>query len=147
MNTDIYTYFTKATGVSELLYSAEEWMKIRLVLETAGPVSVGTRESVTPVLSGKGILLESDGEPIEFTIPKGNRLFIASESVNRVKVIIEPIPWLEQLLYQVESGFSGLKGVLGAALRGGGRKSSAPQTPGSDCPPAPTIPNIWKGRK
>lgn len=147
MNTDIYTYFTKPTGESELLYSAESWVKIELALETAGPVSVGTRESVVPVLSGKGILLESDGEPIEFVMPRGNRLFIASESINRVKVIIEPIPWFEQLLMQIEQGFGGLKGILSAVLR---RSSSSRQSFKEEdlsCPPPPRIPSIWKGRK
>lgn len=118
MKTDIFTYFTEATGASALLYSAEDWVRIELALETAGPVAVSTRESVTPVLSGKGILLEPDGEPIKFVMPRGNRLFIAAESINRVKVIIEPIPWLQQLLSQVEGGFTGLKGVMAAALRG-----------------------------
>ncbi len=127
MKTDIYTYFTVPTGITELLYSAESWMRVELVLETAGPVAVSTRDSVTPVLSGKGILLEPDGEPIEFIMPKGNRLFIAAESFNRVKVIIEPIPWLEQILFQVEEGFGGLKGIMGALSRG--RKAAAPPQP------------------
>jgi hypothetical protein len=117
MHTDIYTYFTRSTGENELLYSAEMWVKMTLVLETAGPVAVGTRESVIPVLSGKGILLDPDGEPAVFSIPKGDRIFISAESINRVQVFIEPIPWLEQILYQVESGFGGLKGLLAHALR------------------------------
>jgi len=117
MNTDIYTYFTLPTGQNELLYSAEAWVKISLVLETAGPVAVSTRESVIPVLSGKGILLDPSGVPSVFSIPKGNRVFISSESVNRVKVFVEPIPWLEQILFHVENGFSGLKGILAHALR------------------------------
>jgi len=117
MNTDIYTYFTRSTGENELLYSAEAWVRITLVLETAGPVAVSTRESVIPVLSGKGILLDPSRIPSVFTIPRGNRIFISAESINRVKVFIEPIPWLEQILYQVESGFGGLKGILAHAMR------------------------------
>lgn len=116
-HTDIYTYFTVPDGTSHLLYTAEEWMRIELALETAGPVSVSTRQEVVPVLSGKGVLLEPDGEPLEFIMPRGDRLFIAAESINRVKVIIEPIPWLEKILMQMESGFTGLRGVVGAFFR------------------------------
>lgn len=103
--TDIYTRFTQVTGRSELFYSAEKWVRIRLLLETAGPVSVSTRQDITPVLSGKGILLQT-GEYVEFTLARGDRLFIAASSVNRVQVIIEPFPWLESLLLT-------LKGILG----------------------------------
>jgi hypothetical protein len=93
--TDIYTHFTTVGGTN-LLYSADSWVKITLELKTAGPVSVGTSAAIAPVLSGKGILLDTDRE---FTrvLPKGSRIFIAAESVNRVNVSIEPIAWLEQL--------------------------------------------------
>jgi hypothetical protein len=134
MRTDIYTYFTQPTGVSELLYSAETWVRLELALETAGPVAIGTRESVVPVLSGKGVLLSPAGEPLEFIMPKGNRLFIAAEAVNRVKVIVEPIPWLEQLLFQVEQGFGGLKGLLGGLFRKAGRRVPGAALPSSTMP-------------
>ena len=154
MRTDIYTYFTRPNGQSELLYSGESWVRIFLFLETAGPVAVGTRESVTPVLSGKGILIPSDGRQIEFVLPKGNRIFIAAESINRVKFFVEPIPWLEQILFQVETGFSGLRGALGsvfAKATGAPRKRAAPFAPsgkrGIDCPPPLTIPNFFKGKR
>lgn len=118
MHTDIYTYFTQPNGQSELLYSAEGWIRIEFQLETAGPVAVGTRQDVVPVLSGKGVLLPPDGEPVKFVVPKGDRVYIAAEAVNRVKVIVEPLPWIEQILYQIETGFGGLKGLLGAVVRG-----------------------------
>lgn len=117
MKTDIFTYFTVPNGTSELLYSAEDWVRITLILETAGPVATSTRQSVTPVLSGKGVLIPPSGQPLIFVLPRGDRLFIASESINRVQVFIEPIPWLEQLLHQIEDGFGGLKGLIAGALR------------------------------
>lgn len=92
---DMSTYFTKPTGRSEVLYRAESWVRIRLMLETAGPVSVGSRDNVTPVLSGAGILLPINVE-ITFPMTQGNRIFIAATAINRVRVIIEPIPWEEQ---------------------------------------------------
>jgi hypothetical protein len=149
MNTDIYTYFTNATGLSELLYSAEGWVRVGVRLETAGPVVVGTRDSVTPVLSGKGILLPSSGDTVTFTLPKGNRLFIAAESINRVKFVVEPIPWLEQILFNIENGFGGVKGLLAAALRrgpGGTKNVKIPEKHDPDCPPPFTVPNIWRKR-
>ncbi len=149
MRTQIYTYFTKPTGISELLYSAESWVQMTLVLETAGPVSFGTSENVSPVLSGKGILLPPTGVPIEVYLPKGNRIFIAANAINRVKVIIEPLPWLEQIAQQVGEGLSGLRGTLGAAMRkvggGGGGSGPAPSKGGeTPCPPTPVIPPFWR---
>lgn len=94
--TEIYTYFTKA-GETKMLYAAPKWVNIRLTLETAGPVAVSNKAQVTPVLAGKGILLPT-GEEVKFTVGKGTRIFIAAEAVNRVKVIIEPIPYLEEIL-------------------------------------------------
>jgi hypothetical protein len=96
-HTEIYTYFTRPQDGSKDFHAAAKWERVELQLETAGPVAVSTRQDIEPVLSGRGILLPPDGEPIEFTLGKGDRLFIASESINRVKVIIEPIPWLEQI--------------------------------------------------
>jgi hypothetical protein len=55
------------------------------------------------VLSGKGMRLET-GVPLSFFIAKGTRLWVATTSINRVKRVIQPIPWLEQ--------FAGLLGVI-----------------------------------
>lgn len=93
--TEISTYFTKPSG-SHMLYRAESWVRIRLILETAGPVSVGSRDNVAPPLSGKGALLPINVE-VTFPMQKGNRIYIAATAVNRVRFIIEPIPWLEQM--------------------------------------------------
>jgi hypothetical protein len=98
--TRMYTYFTTA-GETKLLYSAENWMKARLILEDAGPVSIGMDQNITPVLSGKGILLTTNVE-IEFVISKGDRIFVAAEAINRVKFIIEPLPYVG-LLSSIQS--------------------------------------------
>jgi hypothetical protein len=92
--TEVATYFTKVGG-NNLLYQAESWVILRLLLETAGPVAVGARDDVEPVLSGKGILLPTDVE-VEFPLAKGNRVFITATAVNRVRFIIQPVPWQEQ---------------------------------------------------
>jgi hypothetical protein len=97
--TQITTYFTSALNgaASPILYSGDRmWAKVTLTLETAGPVAVGNMAELAPVLSGRGQLLET-GVPTPFTIAKGTRLYIAATSVNRVKVVIEPLPWLEQI--------------------------------------------------
>jgi hypothetical protein len=102
--TQIYTYFTKPTRVGDdipVLYSGDRlWARVKLTLETAGPVAVGQSSQLLPVLSGKGALLPTGGQ-MEFVIAKGTRLYIASTSVNRVKVTIEPLPWLEQITASV----------------------------------------------
>lgn len=90
------TYFTRTIGTQVLYNGDRQWARVTLTLETAGPVVVGNQQSLTPVTSGKGQLLTTS-LPVTFTIAKGTRLYIASTSVNRVKVAIEPVPWLEQI--------------------------------------------------
>lgn len=91
------TYFTK-NQAAEVLYNGDRlWARVTLTLETAGPVCVGDSSAISPVLSGKGMLLETD-VPFTFTIAKGTRLYIAATTINRVKVEIAPIPWLEQVV-------------------------------------------------
>lgn len=146
MHTEIYTYFTKPNGESELLYSAESWVHIRLALETTGPVAVSTRQSVIPVLTGRGVLLANDGEPFRFVLPKGDRVFIAAEAVNRVQVTIEPFPWVEQILAELKNGFGSLKGLLGSALRRKNQKPAAPDPKDPACPPKLKIPKFKRRR-
>lgn len=98
--TQAFTWFTKVPVPGEstpILYNGDRlWTRLVLTLETAGPVAVGTSSSLAPVLSGKGQTLET-GVPTQFTIAKGTRLYVASSSVNRIKVTVEPVPWLEQI--------------------------------------------------
>jgi hypothetical protein len=103
----MYTYFTRADGVTHLLYDPKQQLKLRLELETAGPVSVGTREELGPVLSGKGILLTTGLEQ-EFVLGLGDRIFIIAETTDRVKLIVEPIPYVPEILelMQKEAGIS-----------------------------------------
>jgi hypothetical protein len=79
-----------------------------LTLETAGPVAVSTKQQILPVLSGKGQLLET-GVPLRFELAKGNRLWVATTSLNRIKVTVQPLPWLEQL--------AGLLGLIVQGVR------------------------------
>jgi hypothetical protein len=96
-----YTYLTSiptaASQDTKILYNADRnWATITLTLETAGPVAVGDKQNITPVLSGKGIVLQT-GVPKKLTIPKGTKLYIAATAVNRVSIELEPLPWLEQM--------------------------------------------------
>jgi hypothetical protein len=94
--TEIYTYFTKP-GPTRLLYTAEDWIEVILELQTAGPVAFSTRQEITPVLSGKGILLTTD-IPRKVTLEKGDRIFIAAEAVNRVSFITQPFGFLQEIV-------------------------------------------------
>lgn len=96
-----YTYFTKGDGASRQLFSASRWTRAQLLLETAGPVSIGTADNITPVLSGKGTLLTTD-IPFEIDLAPGNKLWIAAEAVNRLKVTFTPYAWQEQQLAALE---------------------------------------------
>jgi len=139
VKTQIYTYFTQIpdrTGASKLLYNSEGWVRATLRLETAGPVAVGTREEIAPVLSGKGVLLPpGDTDSVTFIIPAGQRLFITAEAVHRVKFTIEPVPWLEQILSGMGIGFNSLAGLLGRIARTAPAKVIMPNESGR--PPCP----------
>jgi hypothetical protein len=103
-NTDrleVSTYTTRTSG-TYLLYEAERWVRLRLTLETAGPVDVGTRDNIEPVLSGKGLSLPTNVE-LQFSMSKGDKLYVAATSINRIRVIVEPIPWGEQIANMIGS--------------------------------------------
>lgn len=129
----IYTYFTRALlDQTDTIYQADQaWARVKLTLETAGPVAVGTQAALTPVLSGAGALLPT-GEEREFILPTGSNLYISSPTINRVTVVIEQLPWLEELARTMRSGFGALAGLLQALRR--------PRAAGPVSAPAPTIP-------
>lgn len=112
--TFVDTYFTRVPQPgddTDIIYNGDNmWARVTLTLETAGPVAVGNLSSISPVLSGKGQLLETD-VPSTFWIAKGTRLYVSATGINRVKRVVEPIPWLETL--------TGLVGSLVGAVRGG----------------------------
>lgn len=111
--TQISTYFTKAPQIGEptpVLYPGDRlWARVTLTLETAGPVAVGTMSQISPVLSGRGELLETD-VPMYFDIAKGTKLYIAATGVNRVKFKVEAFPWLEQITGLIRALFGRLTG-------------------------------------
>ncbi len=111
--TEIYTYFTEVSQGQQLLYSAENWVRIKLTLETAGPVAIGTSAQIAPVLSGKGRLLDTAQE-YEIYLARGTRVYVAAESVNRISVTIEPIPWMEQLSAEIVSVAAAVSAAAGA---------------------------------
>lgn len=112
-----YTYFTKVPTPGEqptILYNGDRlWARVTLTLETAGPVAVGQSSAITPVLSGRGQLLATN-EPTPFDISRGNRLYIAATAVNRVKVSVQPLPWMEQIVALITA----LGGSVGGAVSG-----------------------------
>lgn len=104
--TEIYTFFARPnpTGQFTIIYNGDRmFAQVILTLETAGPVAVSTKQQINPTLSGKGQLLET-GVPLTFTLAKGQRLYVVTSSINRIKVTVQPYPWLEQ--------FAGLLGML-----------------------------------
>jgi hypothetical protein len=109
LHTEISTFFARPSvdGQLPVIYNGDrQYAQVILTLETAGPVAVSTKQQILPVLSGKGQLLET-GVPLTFTLAKGNRLWVATTSLNRIKVTVQPLPWLEQLA-----------GLLGLIIQG-----------------------------
>lgn len=96
----VYTFFTSLPNVGEsptILYNGDRlWGRVTLTLENAGPVSVGTISNLDPVLGGNGTLLTT-GVPVQFDIYKGTRIYVLATGVNRIKVSVAPIPWLEMI--------------------------------------------------
>jgi len=123
LKTYIDTYFTRVPVVGQetpIIYNGDRtWARVTLTLETAGPVAVGNQATLAPVLSGKGQLLETD-VPTVFYVAKGTRLYEVSTGINRIKRVIEPLPWLEPITGSLAS--------IDATLR----SRAAPETtPGS----------------
>lgn len=116
--TFIDTFFTKVPVAGEgtqIVYNGDRiWARVTLTLETAGPVAVGNQAGIAPVLSGKGQLLETD-VPVTFNIAKGTRLYVAAAGINRVKRVIEPIPWLETITGLVGGVLTAVGGVIASA--------------------------------
>lgn len=108
------TYFTKVGPAVELYSGDRRWARVTVTLETAGPVAVGFVTNLTPVTSGKGVLLDTD-VPMVFDIAKGNKLYIAATAVNRVKLQIQPYPWMEQITGLILD----LGKMIASALTGG----------------------------
>jgi hypothetical protein len=143
----VTTFFTLGSVESELLYSAENWVRIRVSLQTAGPVAIGTVSEIVPVLSGKGIILDPDDDPWEAMVPKGTRVYVASETVNRLDVTVDPIPWLEQMDLDVVKTQNDIRDAVAkigndivaaiSALRSG---QAMPATQPAKPPPPPVLP-------
>ena len=99
LSTELYTFFARPVtdGRFVVLYNGDrQFAEVVLTLETAGPVAVSRSQQLAPVLSGKGQLLET-GVPLTFFVAKGNRIFVAATSISRIKVTVQPLPWLEQI--------------------------------------------------
>lgn len=130
---ETYTFFTKNTTVSSASGTKElypgnpvRWTLARVTLISAGgQVVVGFKQDINPPTSGKGRLLSS-GIQIELYIPPGQRLYYAADSVQRMAVSFEPLPWLQQIL-------QGIARILGPT------KAAAP-------PPAPPSDVVTGGR-
>lgn len=118
MQTQIYTYFTPANNETRLIHTAEDWTKIRVQLETAGPVAVGTLQDIAPVLSGKGMQLITN-VPREIVLSPGTRFYVVAGTINRINVVVESIPFLAD----IRDAINGLRAALS---RGPG-----PSMPGS----------------
>jgi hypothetical protein len=116
--TFVDTFFTKVPVSGDpppVIYNGDRtWARVTLELETAGPVAVGNLSSIAPVLSGKGQLLET-GVPAVFYIAKGTRLYVAAAGINRIKRVVEPIPWLETITGLVGGVITTLGGVIASA--------------------------------
>jgi hypothetical protein len=107
---DYYNFLTK-TGSTQLLLSLPQWTKITMRLNTAGPVVVGTREQLDPVISGKGAPLVTDQE-FEMLIGPNTRVYYFATGINSVTIKVEAIPWMltiASLISDVVKAISGLK--------------------------------------
>lgn len=141
--TQTSTLITQPTGKTENLFSANFWCRVKVYLETAGPVAVGLGENLSPVLSGKGILLPSGGPELEFELQKGDRLYYIATAINRVKVIVVPefLQEATEIIDRTTMGIvPGIATAISAAFYGlVGRK--APQEPQKPvCPPPLKLP-------
>ena len=111
--TEIYTYFTTADGNTHEVLAADGWTRVRLLLETAGPVAIGTRQTLAPLLTGRGRILPV-GLEIELELKKGDRLYIIAGTVNRVSVTIQRIPYGDRVISRIDQVRNAIASVIGA---------------------------------
>jgi hypothetical protein len=115
--TKIYTIFTDDSGITRLLFSPPTWCRVRITLETAGPVAVGTSQDLGAVLSGQGVQLTTDIE-LTWDLDREDRLFWVAESINRVKFSIESIAYGDEYaksLHEIRDAELGVKIAVVAA--------------------------------
>lgn len=110
---ETYTFFTKDTAESQnsgtaVLYSGidSRWTLVRITLETAGgQVAFGFKQDIHPPQSGKGRLLSATRET-QIYVPPNQKLYYAADSVQRISISFEPLPWLQQILHVVSNLFA-----------------------------------------
>lgn len=126
--TRLFTVFTvPGDEVKQVFTASVEWTRVKVMLQTAGPVAISTNQQFTPTLSGKGLILQT-GVPVEFELARGNNLYISSPAINRIAVIVQPIAWAEQMMGGIVRGVAGIATAVGgvqaavAALAGVFRK-------------------------
>lgn len=95
----ILTYFTKV-GETDLFYTAQKWIDVNVTLRTAGPVAMGNKADLLPVLSGRGVLLVPD-ETVRFSMAKGDLLYFASETINRISIIVQEPAWQQGIAISI----------------------------------------------
>lgn len=95
-------YFTRAAAEPIQIYTGDRaWAIVKLRLQTAGPVAVSTLQSMGSVTSGNNLLLTTNEEE-EFVCPFGNSIWVLATAVNRIAMVVQPAPWLEQIFGQQE---------------------------------------------
>lgn len=109
--TEATTFTTVAGKISEVFSAVQAWSRVTFTLETAGPVEVSASQT-WKLGAGQGQTLITN-QPVPFNIAKGNKLYIQSGAVNRVRVTIEPIPWLEQITGSVMAGTAAIATAVG----------------------------------
>jgi hypothetical protein len=112
---ETYTLFTKDTTLSKASGTAtlypgidSRWTLLRIELITAGgQVAIGFKQDINPPQAGKGRLLTS-GRQIEIYVPPNQRLYYAADSVQRLAVSMEPLPWLQQIFSSLATLVAGV---------------------------------------
>lgn len=150
--TNLSTVFTRIGG-TQILHAADRWVIAKLTLQTAGPVDVGTRAELTPVLSGKGRSLVTNQE-LAIPLAKGTRLYYTAAATNRLLVVIEPIPWLQQIALEIVAvGNAIVAALVALASRPATKTTPATSSSGKTaseipCPPPSRsfLPKLRRGK-
>lgn len=122
-----YTLLTKDTAVQGKsgtlqLYpgSINRWTLLRVTMLTAGgAVAVGFSEDISPPLSGKGRQLFLNTE-VQLYVAPGQKVWYACDSVQRLAIQLEPLPWLQQIVLSI--------GTMLASMTGKPATTGSPET-------------------
>lgn len=130
-------------GQAQLLFTSQNWVIVTVTLRSPTQAVIATNDAILPVSSFFGRPLIQD-EPFKVTVPRATTIYVASEATSRFDLIVEPIPWFQQISAEIRAVTSAVIGAAASlreaiALAAQGRSISPPAPPSPPIKPRSTL--------